>query len=277
MKISKSKFNGGFSLKNTILSDQCPSDTWERNERYSSYILGFDNKFHKVVAWEDEKYLYYESNKKLDKELLYLFWYDYPLLDFYNKFKRDKYISKIIKKCKGLRPMRDLDIKYRIIESIITQNNNLKRIRKLDKILREKYGNGFTYNINKLSKAKIEDLKEIGLGYRAEYILEVANAMKDKYFIKKLREMKTEDARKFLMSIKGIGPKVADIILGFGIGKRDVFPMDVWLKRAIKREYFNNRKVSDNKLRGFALDYFGEHAQVAHVYIYCYERRWNNG
>ena len=79
------------------------------------------------------------------------------------------------------------------------------------------------------------------------------------------------------MNIKGIGPKVADIILGFGIGKRDVFPMDIWLKRTIKREYFNDRKTSDNQLRKFALEYFGEHAQVAHVYIYCYERRWNNG
>ena len=86
--------------------------------------------------------------------------------------------------------------------------------------------------------------------------------------------MKTEDARKFLMNIKGIGPKVADIILGFGIGKINVFPMDVWLKRAIKREYFNNRKIPNNGLRKFALEYFGEHAQVAHVYIYCYERKF---
>ncbi len=272
-KISKKKFRGGFSLYKTILSDQCPSDLWERNKVYHSFTLGFDGKFHKFKAWEDEKFFYYDSDKNLNKEFLYIFWNEYPLDDFYKKFSKDKYISKTIKECKGLRPMRDIDLKYRIIESLITQNSNLKRIRKLDRILREKYGNGFTYNIKKLAKAKIKDLKEIGLGYRAEYVINVAREMND--LIKKIKGMKTEEAREELMKIKGIGPKVADIILGFGLGKRDVFPMDVWLKRAIQREYFKE-EVSKEKLRKFALNYFGNHAQVTHVYIYCYERKKTN-
>ena len=170
--------------------------------------------------------------------------------------------------------MRDLDINYRIIEAIITQNSNLKRIRKLDELIRNKFGNGYTYDITKLARAKVSQLQKLGLGYRAEYIIEVAKAIiSGKIDIDELKRLSTPDARKKLMEIKGIGPKVADLILGFGFGKRDVFPADVWLKRAIAREY----GVKPEKAQEFAINYFGEHANIVHVYIYYYERKRRKG
>ncbi len=272
-KISKKEFTVAFSLHHTIESDQCPSDLWARPSPYRSFLKTFDDEFIEFTAWEDEKYFYYEADRNLKKEFKYLFWHDYPMKDFYEKFKKDKYISKLIEFGYGLRLMRDLDVNYRIIESLITQNNNLKRIRKIDKLLREKFGNGYTYDLNKLANAKVSQLKAIGLGYRAEYIKSIAKAiLSNKLDIEEIKEMPTEEARKKLMEFKGIGPKVADIILGFGLGKRDVFPADVWLKRAIAREYFNG-KASEKQIRKFALDYFGEHANLVHVYIYYFERK----
>ncbi len=272
-RIPKKLFNGPFDLHKTIESDQCPSDLWSRPSPYMSFLKTFDGEFVEFTAWEDERYFYYEANRNLRDEFKYLFWYNYPMKDFYNKFKNDKSVSKLIKFGYGLRLMRDLDVNYRIIESLITQNNNLKRIRKIDKLLREKFGNGFTYDLNKLANAKVSQLKAIGLGYRAEYVKSIAKAiLSNKLNIEEIKEMPTEEARKKLMEFKGIGPKVADLILGFGLGKRDVFPADVWLKRAISREYFNG-KASEDKIRKFALDYFGEHANLVHVFIYYFERK----
>jgi len=94
--------------------------------------------------------------------------------------------------------------------------------------------------------------------------------------IKQIRKVDSERARKLLLEIKGIGPKVADIILLYGFGKPDVFPMDIWLRKALIREYFNNEKISDSKLRGFALDYFGRYAGIAHLYMFYYERKLRN-
>ncbi len=272
-RIPKKSFNGPFNLYHTIESDQCPSDLWIRPMPYRSFLKTFDDEFVEFIAWEDKDFFYYKAEKNLNKEFKYIFWSNYPLNDFYRKFKNDEYVAKLISFGNGLRLMRDLDVNYRIIESLITQNNNLKRIRKIDKILREKFGNGYTYNLNKLADARISQLKAIGLGYRAEYIKSIAKAIvSGKLNIEKIKEMPTEEARKKLMEFKGIGPKVADIILGFGLGKRDVFPADVWLKRAIAREYFNG-KASEAQIRKFALDYFGEHANLAHVYIYYFERK----
>ncbi len=269
-KISKKRFNGPFSLFHSIESDQCPSDLWKRPMPYKSFLKTFDGEFVEFTAWEDENYFYYEADENLNKEFLYIFRAGYPVEDFYKKFKDDKYVSKLIKFGYGLRLMRDLDVNYRIIEALITQNNNLKRIRKLDETLRKKFGNGYTYDLKKLANARISSLRAIGLGYRAEYIKGIAKAIvKGKLRVEELFELSTAEARKKLMEFKGIGPKVADIILGFGIGKIDVFPADTWLKKAIAREY----KIPPSSAQKFAIQYFGEHANIAHVYIYYYERK----
>lgn len=70
-----------------------------------------------------------------------------------------------------------------------------------------------------------------GLGYRAPYIVETACAVKDGFDLDGLQTLSTDKARKELMTLKGVGPKVADCILLFGFGREDVFPVDTWIKR----------------------------------------------
>ncbi len=74
------------------------------------------------------------------------------------------------------------------------------------------------------------------------------------------------------MTFKGIGKKVADIILMYGFGRRDVFPMDLWVKKAIKREYFGNKDVSEKEIYEFAIKYFGDYASLLNLMIFSYER-----
>jgi N-glycosylase/DNA lyase len=129
--------------------------------------------------------------------------------------------------------------------------------------------------IEKLATARENELrKKCRVGYRAPYMINVARAiLNGDIAVEDFVEKSTGEARKELMSVKGIGPKVSDIILLYGFGKMDVFPMDRWLRRALRREYFKREKVSEGRLRDFALDHFGKHAGIAHLYMFYYERK----
>jgi len=75
------------------------------------------------------------------------------------------------------------------------------------------------------------------------------------------------------MNFKGIGKKVADIILMYGFGRGDVFPMDRWVKNAIEREYFQQEKKREKEIYEFAKKYFGEYAAFVNLLIFNYERK----
>jgi len=256
-------------------SEQCPTDLWQfENGKYKTFIK-FRNKWIPVAIWENSDTLFIDSERDISDKILYQFWADYDVLDFYSKFKKDKYLSKAIQVLQGLRVMRNLDLNWGIFEAILTQNSSIKRIRKMERNLRKFYGNGSTIAVQKLVSAKESEVeKKCKVGYRARYLINVAKLLNNKKLnLENLARMSTEEARKALLKIKGIGPKVADIILLYTLGKPDTFPMDVWLKRALIREYFGEKKIGNQKLRDFALNYFGKHAGIAHLYMFYYERK----
>ncbi len=274
-EIPKSCFVGHLDLQKTFNSEQCPTDIWDfKSGKWYTHI-NVNDRWERISIWENTTTLFVESDKDVSQKLLYHFWSEYDLVDFYQKFREDRYLSRVIKACKGLRLMRDLDVNYRIIEAILTQNSSVKQIRNMEKNLREFYGNGYTFDLNKIARAREKDLQQkCKVGYRARYLIDVARKiLEGELNIEELKKVGSERARELLTEIRGIGPKVADIILLYGFGKPDVFPMDVWLRRALVREYFNGKKTSDKKLREFALEYFGNHAGIAHLYMFYYERK----
>ncbi len=131
-----------------------------------------------------------------------------------------------------------------LIAFILSANNNVKRIRGLVLGICEKYGDKFTYNGHTLfgfpepsTLAKLDPnvLKtQVTCGYRAEYIVETSKLVKDGFPLEAIREMDVETARKELMKLKGVGPKVADCVLLFGTGHTDAFPVDVWVSRLME-------------------------------------------
>ena len=142
---------------------------------------------------------------------------------------------------------------------IISQNNNIPRIKGCIEKLCGRF-NGFpsAYQILKHDR---EGLDGLGLGYRQEYILEAAfmySCCTEEY----LRSLTYEGAMKFFTSWHGIGPKVANCICLFGLGHKEAFPRDVWIKR-IEAEHFGGRFPKEN-YSGFA--------GVLQQYIFFYER-----
>jgi len=84
-----------------------------------------------------------------------------------------------------------------------------------------------------------EDLRKLGAGYRAGYILRTARMVADGFDLTAIGELPLLDAQKKLMELDGIGPKVADCILLFSLNHRDAFPVDTWVKKVLVRLYPN--------------------------------------
>ncbi|MBR5501916.1 MAG: DNA-3-methyladenine glycosylase 2 family protein, partial [Oscillospiraceae bacterium] len=89
-----------------------------------------------------------------------------------------------------------------------------------------------------MAQLTAEDLAPLRCGYRAPYIIDAAQKLASGEITEAaVRSLPLEEARKELLKIKGVGPKVADCVLLFGAGHTDAFPQDVWIKRAMAR-YF---------------------------------------
>lgn len=151
---------------------------------------------------------------------------------------------------------------------IISQNNNIPRIKgiidRLCQLFGEQIdGDYYTFpSAEKLASLTPEQLAPIRAGFRARYIIDgarrVANGETD---LEAIRTMPIEDARKELMKITGVGIKVADCTLLYGLHRLDCFPMDVWMKRAMA-VLFPEMKPTD----------FGEYGGIAQQYIFHYSR-----
>jgi N-glycosylase/DNA lyase len=143
-----------------------------------------------------------------------------------------------------------------------------------------------------LAKASLSDLEACGLGYRAKYLLESSRMVSaGGYDVAALHEMPYVDAKRVLLGFPGVGRKVADCVLLFGLGKLEAFPVDVWVKRLLLRHYGGNFDedfvgklraqggLSDSayeRLNGFGRAYFGGFAGYAQEYLYHYERLLGN-
>ncbi|MBQ9832382.1 MAG: DNA glycosylase [Clostridia bacterium] len=213
-------------------------------------------------------------------------WYDYfDLGRDYNaieaKLLADPRLNVCVPYANGIRVFNQEPFEA-LISFIISANNNIKRISGIiEKICiycgerREiKDGSGYYYCFptpERLSALTVEELQKLGSGYRAPYILSTARRIAKGYDLKKLVGMDTATARKELLSFLGVGPKVADCILLFSLKHTDAFPIDVWMKRALRELFFENRDPSKAELASL-MERLGEYSGIVQQYIFHYAR-----
>ena len=171
---------------------------------------------------------------------------------------------------KGIRIFRQ-DTYETVISFIISANNNIKRIQKIIEKLCERVGekkNGFYAfpTAKQLQSLSVEDFKDLGLGYRAQYLYETSRVIDDMIDI--IKSQDTEQATKSLLSLKGVGPKVANCILLFGLYKTNSYPVDTWIFKANKTEELNTEK----KVLEYYQKRYGEYAGFAQQYVFFYAR-----
>lgn len=190
----------------------------------------------------------------------------------------DPRIIKIMQKHWGLRVTRQ-DPWECLISYLCSAVNNIPRIELILKNLSERFGKPIKYagewlyrfpEPDALAKASEKQLRACGLGFRAEFVRLAARAVNSrKLDLSKLKRFKYEEAKEVLMSLHGIGDKIADCVLLFSLEKLEAFPVDRWIRRAMKTLYFKRRKASDAQIRAFAREHFGEFCGYANQYLFC--------
>ncbi|MDR1905704.1 MAG: hypothetical protein LBQ27_02150 [Clostridiales bacterium] len=163
-----------------------------------------------------------------------------------------------------------------VISFIISANNNIPRIKKIIERLCEAAGRKIDGMHAFPTAYEMRDLnadfyKKIGAGYRADYLEETIRAINDGFDLDAIEKMDTPSAHKYIMRLKGVGPKVADCILLFAYGKGDVFPVDTWIKKSAEK-YFGITGGDTTRIRRELISLFGEDSGIIQQYIYYYMR-----
>ena len=183
-------------------------------------------------------------------------------------------IKKAIEYGRGIRILKQPLIEV-IYSFVISANNNIKRIQKIIERLCQSYGkkiDGFYAfpTLSQLKNISQSQYNNIGAGYRGDYLYKLSQQLSEN-FLDKLNELDTTSARKELIKLSGVGPKVADCILLFGMNRFDVFPVDTWIEKVYKN-MFNEDLKNRDKISKFLVNYFGDLYGLCQQYLFYYKR-----
>ena len=200
--------------------------------------------------------------------------------------KIDNHVKTSIEYGQGIRILNQ-DLWEMIISYIISANNNIPRIKLIIDRISKKYGNEIQWNgetyytfptPEELKNVTIEEYRELGAGFRDVRLYETVQAVLEKKV--DIEEMQnnpnTLEVREQLLTLSGVGPKVADCILLFSTLKRfEVFPIDVWVRRVMNELYIKKEdetKVNKKELENLAREKFGNLAGIAQQYLFYWKR-----
>ncbi len=224
----------------------------------------------------------------------YGYWADFFDLDTDYKSMRaaiapeDIYLNNAATYGFGVRILRQ-DVWEIIITFIISQQNNIPKIRNAVEKLSAQYGTAYvnfrgdTYYAfprpEQLAAASEAQLRDLKLGYRAKYIYQTCQDVVDgRLDLDRLAAIDYKEAMNCLMSIYGIGEKVANCICLCGLHHIDAFPVDTWIKKILLQEYYrpDYEKLPKSKLFPTIIqEHFGRYkgfSGVMQQYIFFYER-----
>ena len=252
-----------FDLAATLDSGQVFGFTRERDGSYQGVLLG-----HPIRISQQNDFLNIENGKTpLSKKVVrHYFDLDHDLNEIYSILRSDTSLNQSFEMFKGLRLIRQ-DSWEALACFIISSNNNVKRIMGIYHGLVRHFGK-FPEPIQ-IARSHENVLRELGLGYRAPFLWATARFLSSNPdYLETIRAADYKEARERVMSFPGIGPKVADCALLYGFHKLEAFPVDVWIARIVRRLYFKNRKVSEEKIRNFGMKKWGMNAGYVQQHLF---------
>ncbi|MBP3631272.1 MAG: DNA glycosylase [Clostridia bacterium] len=191
-----------------------------------------------------------------------------------NRLKKDKFLAEVIEKGEGIRIIKN-DLFETICCFIISANNNIKRIKLILSRLTEAVGNklddkDFCFpTVEQFKSLDERFFAKIGAGYRARYLSRLAENFENLLKVD-TENLSTDELRKELLKITGVGPKVADCIMLFAYNRYDVFPVDVWTER-VYLEHLGGTKMDRKKIAKDLVKRYGNLAGFAQQYLYYYK------
>lgn len=194
---------------------------------------------------------------------------------------KDNTLKEAIETKHGVRILNQ-DFFEMLIAFIISQNKQIPHIKQIVNLLSEKYGNevGTVNNkvyysfpsIERLSQVSEEEFRQCKTGFRAPYLVDACKLLSSKEINEEeLALLNTKQAFEKLQIIKGVGEKIANCVLLFGLSRREAFPVDVWIKRMMENLYFK-KETKKEKIQEFAKEQFGEYGGYAQQYLFYYAR-----
>ena len=202
----------------------------------------------------------------------------------YHEITRDSRVATMVNRYRGLRLLRT-DPWECLIAFICSANSNLSRIHANMEALSEKFGRPlvldgqvrYTFPTpEELAGAGEAMLRSLRLGFRAPYVAQAAVAVaEERLDLEALRHMAYQDAKVRLIELPGVGSKIADCVLLHSLDKLEAFPIDIWVRRALRDWYFQGQKPPpDRAMLEWAQDHFGPYAGYAELYLF-HGRRLN--
>ncbi len=266
-----------FNLKYTLECGQC--FRWKKLSE-NEYIGVIEDRVLTVRQEGDTLYISSNSNENL-KDVVKKY---FDLEKDYEKIEKeivkiDGHIKEAVKNSSGIRHLNQPFFET-LISYIISANNNIPRISKSVNLISKNYGtkvkfNGDDYYLfptpEQLEKVSIDEYRKLGVGFRDRYIYStVKDILNLKFDIKNIEKLPTEDLRKELLKLKGVGQKVADCIMLFSCGREEVFPIDVWVERVMSLLYFkeNGGALKKKDILEYAKKNFGANSGIIQQHLF---------
>lgn len=226
----------GLSLPETLDCGQCFRWKADENGNWRGVVKGIYGN----IRPEKDGITFIGADEKQFDEV----WFDY--FDFgrdYDSLKSDFGANEMLREaCEfapGIRVLHQEPWEA-FITFIISQNNNIARIKGIVERLCAAFGEEIEPGIfafptpERLAKEPAESFAKLGCGYRAEYISSAAKEVfEGTLVLEELMKAPLFEARERLLKVHGVGPKVADCVLLYGLGRAERCPADVWMKRVI--------------------------------------------
>ena len=298
-EIPPERIKGPLDLESTLTSGQTGEPQWSLESGYYVDVDEFSGKAAKyrvcqagttnephlkvTIASEDGHSGLAEAVTDHIARVLRL---DDDLNAFYDAFDPSKgdVVSKTFGPLRGLRLMQGNNPFESLISSISTQHNSIVLWTKSIKLVRHLYGRAVRLSDGSmihlfpgpeaLASTNTQELEETGVTYRAKYMVEAARRVRDgELDLEGLRSLDYEAAKERLMDLPGIGPKVADCFLLYGLGKTEAAPVDIWIHRIVRKLYLDGATISTEKVAKFLRERYGRWAGYVQLYLFHYARQ----
>jgi len=229
-----------------------------------------------IIVEEKDKGLFVKT--KLDKEeVKNALGLDRDLNKIFASFPEDNFLEEAKKELWGLRIIQD-EFFPCLISYLCSPQMRIPRIKEMHNKVAEEFGGKKVVDgielrrfptVEELSQASEEDLRELGVGYRAKYIVETIKILQDTDFdSEKVREMDYEDAREEMKRLYGVGDKVADCVLLFSLGFYEAYPIDTWASQVLEENYPDLYSEDYEELSRNVRQRFGKDGGYAQEYLF---------
>ena len=207
---------------------------------------------------------------------------DHPLAQICGSFPHDRIMDAARDFCRGLRIIRQP--KWECLATFICSSmKQVAHIRQISLALRRRFGdmgkldNHAVYAFprpERIARSSEKELRECALGYRAKNLRAAAKLVSSgEVDLHAWAALTDPELRANLSALPGVGAKIANCVMLFAYERLSAFPVDVWIERVLKQQYFSRgRKVTAMQLRRFSESYFGDYGGYAQQYLFHHAR-----